>query len=84
MVAVSVATSSFIGLTLSEVRLGGRRQRDHVLGLTMQEVRLDFLLLCCVEWRMIGLPLLFVHFLGVGEISGHFILQLHQNDLADT
>ena len=75
-----------IGLTLPEVRLGGRRQRHDLLLLlstTLHEVRLDChrdncLLLRCVEWRMVGLPLLFVRFLGVGEISGHFILQLLQ------
>ena len=70
-------------ITLPEVRLGGRRQRDDLLlllSLTLPEVCSDchsdnFMHLRIVEWRMVG----------VGEISGHCILQLLQNtnDLAD-
>ena len=59
-------------IALHAVRLDRRRQRGNLI------------LCCCDEWRTVALAVVFVSFLGGGEISGHVILQLLQNtnDLA--
>ena len=57
-------------VTLLEVRLDCRRHRGNPI------------LRHCDEWRMVGLAVLFIRFQGVGEISGHAILELQDiNDL---
>ena len=79
MLSVSVSVkspfmpSAHTGLevALLEVRLDHRRPRDNLI------------LLRCDEWRVVCLLVLFVRFQGVGEVSGHVILQrLKASDLA--